>query len=125
MNFLRYPKGNRDEWLAKNEISDRISGPFCNVQIEREADVINKALTGLRDYYNKNSTNTGGKKADAKKSTQKKAEEKKETAKDKKAQRSHRGSAEYVKTKGNEYQEKNPKLVPKSSEYIQSDKPDE
>lgn len=34
LNFLRYPKGNRDEWYAKSEISERISGPFLNVEFK-------------------------------------------------------------------------------------------
>ena len=51
VNFLPYPKGNRDEWIGKNEI-DRVSGAFVNSKsvLERDAESLNKALNGLREY---------------------------------------------------------------------------
>ena len=29
LNFLPYPKGNRDEWISKSEL-DRLAGAFAN-----------------------------------------------------------------------------------------------
>ena len=51
-NFLRYPKGNRDEWYPRAEIADRISGPFANVKVERDEQA-SRSLNALRDYYRK------------------------------------------------------------------------
>ena len=31
VNFLPYPKGNRDEWISKSEIENRIGGVFSHV----------------------------------------------------------------------------------------------
>lgn len=30
VNYLPYPKGNRDEWIRKNEVIDRLAGPFVH-----------------------------------------------------------------------------------------------
>lgn len=55
LNFLRYPKGNRDEWYAKNELADRISGPFLNVDFKDKDshEAVQKVLNNLRDYFKK------------------------------------------------------------------------
>jgi len=41
MNFLPYPKGNRDEWISKQDC-ERVSGPFLNQEsiTEKELDKI-------------------------------------------------------------------------------------
>lgn len=54
VNFLPYPKGNRDEWIGKNEI-DRVSGAFVNSKsvLEKDAESLNRALNGLREYSQK------------------------------------------------------------------------
>ena len=54
LNFLPYPKGNRDEWISKNDLH-RISGAYCNVEVKDKTDkeVILKNLNGLRDYHKK------------------------------------------------------------------------
>lgn len=59
LNFLRYPKGNRDEWYAKSELADRISGPFLNVDFKDKdsVDAVQKALNNLREYYRKFQSN--------------------------------------------------------------------
>mmetsp|Transcript_9388 Transcript_9388/g.15828 ORF Transcript_9388/g.15828 Transcript_9388/m.15828 type:complete len:98 (-) Transcript_9388:986-1279(-) len=51
VNFLEYPKGNRDEWIRKSEV-DRLSGAFLNSEsiIEKDFDNISKGLRGLREY---------------------------------------------------------------------------
>lgn len=32
VNFLPYPKGNRDEWLSLAEVCNRLSGPYSNIK---------------------------------------------------------------------------------------------
>ena len=51
LNFLPYPKGNRDEWIAKSEV-DRLSGAFANSESikTRDEDSVSRGLRGLRDY---------------------------------------------------------------------------
>lgn len=54
LNFLRYPKGNRDEWFTTSEISERVTGPFVNSETDCEsADSINKNINNLREYFKK------------------------------------------------------------------------
>ena len=51
VNFLPYPKGNRDEWMSKSEL-DRLSGPFVNCEYNStDSDLIQKSVYGLRTYY--------------------------------------------------------------------------
>ena len=52
VNFLPYPRGNRDEWISKGEVS-RISGAFVNNEsiINKDLEPVQKALKGLRDYF--------------------------------------------------------------------------
>jgi hypothetical protein len=54
VNFVEYPKGNRDEWLKRTEI-ERVTGAFVNSQelIEKESDSLIKSLRSLRDYAKK------------------------------------------------------------------------
>lgn len=54
VNYLEYPKGNRDEWLRKSEV-ERVSGPFKHSEelIDKDPDNIKKSLQGLRDYAKK------------------------------------------------------------------------
>jgi len=52
LNFLPYPKGNRDEWFSKSDI-DRLSGPFtnsCENFAEKEKDFFIRGITSLREY---------------------------------------------------------------------------
>lgn len=66
MNFLPYPKGNRDEWISKGELGEKISGAFLNNDSisNKDADSVNKALKGLREYF-ENKFNKSGEKADS------------------------------------------------------------
>jgi hypothetical protein len=50
LNFLPYPKGNRDEWIGKKDL-ERISGPFTNSDSNRDADKIKENIQSLNDYY--------------------------------------------------------------------------
>lgn len=52
LNFLRYPKGNRDEWYTRKEVSERMSGPFSKVEMAQDDSVIGK-LNNLREYFKK------------------------------------------------------------------------
>jgi len=53
VNFLPYPKGNRDEWVSKGELEEKITGVFLNNDSisNKDADTVNKAFRGLREYY--------------------------------------------------------------------------
>ena len=54
VNFLRYPKGNRDEWFTVEEIAERVSGPFVHSETDvATAEPINKNLNNLREYFKK------------------------------------------------------------------------
>ena len=53
VNFLPYPKGNRDEWMTEAELANRISGPFINTEPSEDRETIEKNLTSLRDYVQK------------------------------------------------------------------------
>lgn len=50
VNFLPYPKGNRDEWISRTE-TERISGPFANTDTNRDPEKIKESITGLNDYF--------------------------------------------------------------------------
>lgn len=50
VNFLPYPKGNRDEWIALSEIENRLSGLFINCPQESDGETIKKNLGNLREY---------------------------------------------------------------------------
>ena len=52
LNFLRYPKGNRDEWYTRNEVSERMAAPFSKVEVPHDETVITK-LNNLREYFRK------------------------------------------------------------------------
>ena len=63
VNYLPYPKGNRDEWISKKD-SARLSGPFYNSEsiVEKELEPIEKGLKQLRDYVRNisgNATSSG------------------------------------------------------------------
>lgn len=66
LNFLRYPKGNRDEWYTRLEIKDRISGTFTKVEMQRDESIVGK-LNNLRSYYQKVKTDSPPKPKKAKK----------------------------------------------------------
>lgn len=53
VNFLPYPKGNRDEWININEFENRLSGPFTMTESCNDKDIINKNFSSLREYANK------------------------------------------------------------------------
>jgi len=54
LNFLRYPKGNRDEWFSTTEISERVTGPFVNSETNCDsAEPISKNINALREYFRK------------------------------------------------------------------------
>lgn len=53
VNFLPYPKGNRDEWISVSEMDHRLSGLYMNVPQETDSEVINKNLSNLREYASK------------------------------------------------------------------------
>ena len=48
-------KGNRDEWISKQEVSDRIVGPFLNSESVKEKDYepVQRSLSNLREYFKK------------------------------------------------------------------------
>ena len=50
LNFLPYPKGNRDEWISKTDV-ERISGPFVNTDTNRDPEKIKENIKSLNDYY--------------------------------------------------------------------------
>jgi len=54
LNFLPYPKGNRDEWIGKSEL-ERLSGAFVNSESikSKDEDSLLKGLRGLREYSNR------------------------------------------------------------------------
>lgn len=52
LNFLRYPKGNRDEYYSRTEVKDRMAGLFTKVEAQHDDSIVGK-LNNLRDYYNK------------------------------------------------------------------------
>jgi len=66
VNFLPYPKGNRDEWISKAELEEKICGAFLNNDSisNKETDSVNKAIRGLREYF-ENKFNKSGEKADS------------------------------------------------------------
>lgn len=51
VNFVEYPRGNRDEWLKKSEL-ERVAGPFAHSEsiLEKDFENITKGLNGLREY---------------------------------------------------------------------------
>ena len=51
LNFLPYPKGNRDEWIGKHEV-ERLSMPFANSDSvkAKELEQVSKGLKSLREY---------------------------------------------------------------------------
>jgi len=53
VNFLPYPKGNRDEWINKAELEEKISGAFLNNDSvgSKDCEPVTKALRGLREYF--------------------------------------------------------------------------
>lgn len=53
VNYLPYPKGNRDEWISISEIENRLSGLYINCPQDNDEDVITKNLKNLRDYVEK------------------------------------------------------------------------
>ncbi len=61
MNFLPYPRGNRDEWISKADFA-RLSGAFLNNEsvINRDLDSVCKSIKGLREYYFNKFDQTGG-----------------------------------------------------------------
>ena len=89
LNFLPYPKGNRDEWIAKSEL-DRISGPFSQIECSKDPEDIKKSLKALNDYFTNKiqgqsaakpkEDTKNDKKADKKQSQQPQAAAKKEKA---------------------------------------------
>lgn len=52
VNFLPYPKGNRDEWLQASELP-RLSGIFTQSGHDQDKETINKNLQSMRDYVKK------------------------------------------------------------------------
>lgn len=50
LNFLPYPKGNRDEWIGKKDL-ERLCGPFVNSDSNRDAEKIKENIQALNDYY--------------------------------------------------------------------------
>ena len=70
LNFLRYPKGNRDEWYTRAEVKERIAGPFAKVEVQRDESIISK-LNNLREYYKKYKSSQSKKGNDPKKSAKK------------------------------------------------------
>ena len=47
LNFLPYPKGNRDEWISKSDL-ERISGPYMNTDTNRDTEKIKESIQALR-----------------------------------------------------------------------------
>jgi hypothetical protein len=43
LNFLPYPKGNRDEWITRSDV-ERLSGPFVNTDTNRDPDCIKASV---------------------------------------------------------------------------------
>jgi hypothetical protein len=43
LNFMPYPKGNRDEWITKTD-SERLSGPFINTDTNRDPEKIRESV---------------------------------------------------------------------------------
>jgi hypothetical protein len=59
LNFLPYPKGNRDEWFSKSDL-DRLSGPFtnsCENFAEKDQEFFLKGINSLREYVCKKNSN--------------------------------------------------------------------
>lgn len=52
LNFLPYPKGNRDEWIGKNDV-ERLAGVFTHSEQINDKEQLIKSIQGLRDYSNK------------------------------------------------------------------------
>jgi len=50
LNFLPYPKGNRDEWISKTDF-ERISGPYINTDTNRDPEKIKESIQALNDYF--------------------------------------------------------------------------
>mmetsp|Transcript_27346 Transcript_27346/g.41588 ORF Transcript_27346/g.41588 Transcript_27346/m.41588 type:complete len:91 (+) Transcript_27346:1107-1379(+) len=57
VNFLPYPKGNRDEWIKASEI-ERLSGPFLQSceYLEKDGDYFRKSIQSLRQYVCKHNS---------------------------------------------------------------------
>ena len=71
LNFLRYPKGNRDEWYSRAEVKDRMAGPFSKVEgMPQDESAIGK-LANLREYYGKVRTSAPRKSAESRKAGKK------------------------------------------------------
>ena len=47
---MKYPKGNRDEWIPKSQ-TELISGPFLNSTDNKDPEYIKKSIAGLNEYY--------------------------------------------------------------------------
>ena len=50
LNFLPYPKGNRDEWITKTDF-ERLSGPFVNTDTNRDPESVRQSVQSLNDYF--------------------------------------------------------------------------
>jgi hypothetical protein len=49
LNFLPYPKGNRDEWISKTDV-ERLSGPFVYTESHRDPEKIRDSIASLNEY---------------------------------------------------------------------------
>lgn len=53
INFLPYPKGNRDEWISKTELTNRLGGPFSQIPQETDKEKLTKNFCNLQEYARK------------------------------------------------------------------------
>lgn len=53
VNFLPYPKGNRDEWITLAEVTNRIAGPYSMIDQVYDREKIVKNFAGLQEYAKK------------------------------------------------------------------------
>ena len=51
LNFLPYPKGNRDEWISKADVERLLCGPFINTFPKKDPEYIKESIDGLNDYF--------------------------------------------------------------------------
>lgn len=81
LNFLPYPKGNRDEWIAKTD-TERIAGIFSQTEPSKDPDEAKRNIKALNEYYHTKVLGQNPKekddssKDDAKKSNSKQQQEK-------------------------------------------------
>lgn len=53
VNFLPYPKGNRDEWISATELVNRLCGPYSMIEHDQDKEKIIKNIASLQEYSKK------------------------------------------------------------------------